>query len=214
MPIHDWSKVYSGIYHDFRFSWVVELSKKLNRVALPDGYYSLIEKRSEIRIPTDLPDDVYYSRKGSRIGIRRGLEELVAVIDIGAPGNYSETGASRHVVTDAVQYLKKGIHFFFIDLFIPNLGSDPSIDQSITDELGNLPFILDPKKPLRAVSYQAGDQVNAFVESFAFGDSLEEMPLFIGEHEFIQVPMEVSYQEAWESIASLSREFILSNSEG
>jgi len=44
MPVHDWTKVSAGIYHDFHNAWLAELRKSLNRGLLPPGYYALIDQ--------------------------------------------------------------------------------------------------------------------------------------------------------------------------
>jgi len=38
MPIHDWSRVDAGLFHDFHQAWTIELRKALNRGLLPPGY--------------------------------------------------------------------------------------------------------------------------------------------------------------------------------
>ena len=35
MPIHDWTRVPAGIYHDFHRGWTVEIRRRLNRGVLP-----------------------------------------------------------------------------------------------------------------------------------------------------------------------------------
>lgn len=45
MPIHDWSRVDDGIFHDFHQSWVASLRNALNLGVLPGSYYALIEQR-------------------------------------------------------------------------------------------------------------------------------------------------------------------------
>jgi hypothetical protein len=44
MPIHDWTRVGAGIFHDFHHSWIGELKKALNRGLLPREYYALAEQ--------------------------------------------------------------------------------------------------------------------------------------------------------------------------
>ncbi|HEY2785589.1 MAG TPA: DUF4058 family protein [Fimbriiglobus sp.] len=43
MPIHDWTRVYAGIFHAFHHGWIDEISKVLNRT-LPPDYYALPEQ--------------------------------------------------------------------------------------------------------------------------------------------------------------------------
>jgi hypothetical protein len=44
MPVHDWTRVDDGIFHDFHVAWIGELRKTLNRGILPSGYYALAEQ--------------------------------------------------------------------------------------------------------------------------------------------------------------------------
>jgi hypothetical protein len=44
MPIHDWTRVDAGIFHDFHLSWIAEIKKTLNAGLLPSGYYALAEQ--------------------------------------------------------------------------------------------------------------------------------------------------------------------------
>lgn len=44
MPIHDWTRVTSGTFHDFHLAWIAELRRALNGGLLPKGYYALAEQ--------------------------------------------------------------------------------------------------------------------------------------------------------------------------
>jgi hypothetical protein len=44
MPVHDWTRIDAGIYHDFHLSWIDEIKKTLNGGLLPSGYYALAEQ--------------------------------------------------------------------------------------------------------------------------------------------------------------------------
>jgi hypothetical protein len=44
MPIHDWTRVPAGIFHDFHHAWIEEIKRYLNRGHLPEGYYALAEQ--------------------------------------------------------------------------------------------------------------------------------------------------------------------------
>ncbi len=46
MPLHDWSRAESGIFHDFHASWITEIRKALNAGLLPEGYYALAEQHA------------------------------------------------------------------------------------------------------------------------------------------------------------------------
>jgi len=46
MPVHDWTRVEAGIFHDFHNAWIIELRNALNGGVLPDGYYALTEQHA------------------------------------------------------------------------------------------------------------------------------------------------------------------------
>ncbi|MFO0802566.1 MAG: DUF4058 family protein [Gemmataceae bacterium] len=45
MPIHDWTRVESGLFHHFHQDWTAEIARTLNRGVLPKGFSALIEQR-------------------------------------------------------------------------------------------------------------------------------------------------------------------------
>jgi len=44
MPVHDWSLVEAGIFHDFHTSWIGILRSSLNEGGLPSDFYALAEQ--------------------------------------------------------------------------------------------------------------------------------------------------------------------------
>jgi hypothetical protein len=44
MPAHDWTRVSDGTFHDFHYSWVLEIKRALMRGLLPKGYYVMAEQ--------------------------------------------------------------------------------------------------------------------------------------------------------------------------
>jgi hypothetical protein len=51
MPIHDWTKVFDGAFHDFHTCWIAELRTALNAGILPQGYYALAEQIAKPTVP-------------------------------------------------------------------------------------------------------------------------------------------------------------------
>jgi hypothetical protein len=45
MPIHDWTRVDAGLFHDFHQGWTVALRNALNGGVLPRDYFALVEQR-------------------------------------------------------------------------------------------------------------------------------------------------------------------------
>jgi hypothetical protein len=46
MPVHDWSRVPAGIFHDFHQSWSIRIKDALNAGLLPKGTLALVEQRA------------------------------------------------------------------------------------------------------------------------------------------------------------------------
>lgn len=46
MPIHDWTRVKAGIFHDFHHAWVEEIKRALNAGVLPPDYYAMAEQKA------------------------------------------------------------------------------------------------------------------------------------------------------------------------
>jgi hypothetical protein len=51
MPIHDWTRVDAGLFHDFHQRWTGNLSDALNLGGLPPNYFALVEQRIKGLIP-------------------------------------------------------------------------------------------------------------------------------------------------------------------
>jgi len=46
MPVHDWSRVEAGIFHDFHHAWIEEIKRSLNSGLLPEDYYAMAEQHA------------------------------------------------------------------------------------------------------------------------------------------------------------------------
>jgi hypothetical protein len=51
MPIHDWTKVFDGAFHDFHTCWIAELRTALNAGVLPPTYYAMAEQVARPTVP-------------------------------------------------------------------------------------------------------------------------------------------------------------------
>src|SRR4051794_23139140 len=55
MPIHDWTRVDAGLFHDFHQDWTIELRRSLNAGRLPPGFVALTDQQTGGPIPDVLP---------------------------------------------------------------------------------------------------------------------------------------------------------------
>lgn len=46
MPVHDWTRVEAGMFHDFHVGWIPTIRTALNGGLLPEGYYAMAEQHA------------------------------------------------------------------------------------------------------------------------------------------------------------------------
>jgi hypothetical protein len=51
MPMHDWTRVDDGLFHDFHQDWTIQLRRTLNAGRLPPGYMALTDQQTGGPIP-------------------------------------------------------------------------------------------------------------------------------------------------------------------
>ena len=242
MPIHDWTRVDAGIFHDFHHSWIDEIKRSLNRGLLPPDYYALAEQiagrlgpdvltlhapakeprlrntRHEAILLADEPPKVRYHRKtecdiyatrARKVVIRhRSKHEVIAMVEIVSPGNKSSRRDLKAFVRKAQDALEAGIHLLIVDLFPPTSRDRQGLHQAIWEDRDEpLPF--SRKQPLTAVAYLAADFPEAFVEPLRVGKPLPDMPLFLSLEQYVRVPLETTYQAAWEAVPEYWRKVVL-----
>ena len=236
MPIHDWTRVKAGTFHDFHQDWTIEIRRTLNSGVLPPGYVAMADQRVNGPEPdvlalrlsapgpsgglavTDLPpkadqiakiesEQAIYARKANRIAIRQEMGAVVAIIEVLSPGNKESKHALRSFINKAVEFLRQGIHLVVIDLFPPTVRDPEGIHQSIWDELVGEPFEARPaNKPLTVAAYDAGEPLTAYVNPLAVGDSLPETPLFLAPGWYVNIPLEATYERSWGFTPEVIRE--------
>jgi hypothetical protein len=148
VPIHDWTRVPSCVFHDFHQGWTIEIKRMLNRGLLPPGYSASIyfnEAKCEpdyvtmqsigppistLKSVADSPpystqiarlemDSAVYARNANRIAIRHEFGNVVAIIEVVSSGNKKSVHAIRSFTTKAIEFLGNGVNFVVIDLFPP-----------------------------------------------------------------------------------------------
>jgi hypothetical protein len=226
MPVHDWTRVTPGVFHDFHQAWSIAIRNALNSGGLPKGYYAFAEQITGGPIPdvitlhspkptdrnggglavAEAPPQArfqfaaepdIYAAKANRIAIHHPLGEVVAVIEIVSPGNKSNHHAIRSLVEKSRMLLDQGIHLLVIDLFPPGPRDPQGIHKAIWDEIQDEPFELPADKPLTLAAYMGGPLKKAYVEPVAVGDALPAMPIFLSTETYVHAPLEPTYQSTW-----------------
>ena len=55
MPIHDWSRVDVGVFHDFHQGWTVGICNALNAGGLPREYFAMVEESAQWPVQDVIP---------------------------------------------------------------------------------------------------------------------------------------------------------------
>ncbi len=228
MPMHDWTKVDAGIYHDFHHEWISEIKRSLNRMLSKD-YYALAEQHAggfapdvltlhkpdfdadqsgsttliRTRPKTSFQESAadFYARKRNSIAVRHvSGDRIVAIIEIVSPGNKDSAIRFSAFVRKAVEMLQAGIHLMMIDPFPPGPRDPRGLHAAIWKRVTQTRSCLPPKKPLALASYACGDELQAFVETLDVGEALKDMPLYLEPNEHLLLPLEPTYQRAWDNV--------------
>lgn len=238
MPIHDWTRVTAGTWHDFHLAWIAEIRNALNGGILPESYYAQAEQiagplgpdvltlqipdssangspdlssgsgggvivsvappRMRMTAETEMND---YVLKRRTIVIRHASgDRIVALLEIVSPGNKAARHALRSFVEKAVEALYRGYHLLIVDLFPPTSRDPNGIHAAIWAEISDDSFELPADEPLTLAAYSAGPRKRAYVEPTAVGHELIDMPLFLEEDIYVNVPLESTYQAAYRGV--------------
>ncbi len=165
--------------------------------------------RSKFRLRAE-PD--YYAAKARTIVIRHtSKHQIIALVEIVSPGNKSSRQRLRAFVEKAVYVLRAGIHLVIVDLFPPGARDPQGIHKAIWDEFVENDFSLPPGQPLTLASYIGGPVPEAFVEPTVVGAAILDMPLFLTEETYVPLPLEASYNSAWDDVPEFYRDLLTSS---
>lgn len=180
MPVHDWTRVEAGIFHHFHHAWIEENTRALNR-------------EEEIRRDPPCQRTPGGRRAGNRVAGQQGgpqPPDRVRSQGPGLVGGRRSPGTRGSLPADRTRS-----------------GGD-SPDRLGDDD--NDTFQFDATKPLTCASYIGGLGAEAFVEPVAVGDKLPTIPLFLTPEEYVPVPLEATYQSAFDSVPEIWREALMS----
>src|SRR5262249_40561103 len=85
-------------------------------------------------------------------------------------------------------------------LFPPGPRDPQGIHGVLWEQLADEPHTPPADKPLTLAAYVAEPVVTAYVEPVAIGDALPDMPLFLDPEQYVNVPLEATYQEAYKGV--------------
>ena len=156
MPVHDWTRITAGTFHDFHKAWITELCNALNNGVLPEDYYALGEQRSgdvnpdvlTLHAETTPPWWTSETTSDDTGMVAVAGDRIVALIAILSPGNKH----SQHTIGDfldkVVAALRAGYHVLVLDLFPPGRCDPSGIHGAIWEYITNEPWPAPSDRPL------------------------------------------------------------------
>jgi hypothetical protein len=238
MPVHDWTRVDAGIFHDFHQAWNAELRAALNGGMLPPDFYALIEQHAGRHIPdlltlhTSPPLAPIPTPMGgvavaeARPKVSRRLtapalpqrrtvairhvsgHRLVAMIEIVSPSNKDRADSVQAFVDKAAQALRAGVHVMVVDLFPPARYDPQGMHAAIWSRFDDEPYDLPADQPLTVASYLATWQPEAWLEHLGVGGELPNMPLFLTSDVCVTLPLAATYQAAYRTAPAFWRDVL------
>lgn len=226
MPIHDWTRVSAGTWHDFHVAWIAEIRKALNGGLLPADFYAQAEQITgpfgpdvltlqttggdtngsvapappRVRWVVEADMDDYVLKRRTLVIRHVSGDRIVALVEILSPGNKAARAPFRAFVDKAVEALYRGYHLLVIDLFPPTPRDPQGIHAAIWGDFAEVDFTPPAEEPLTLAAYSAGATKRAYVEATAVGKDLVAMPLFLEPEWYVEVPLEQTYREAYEGM--------------
>ena len=172
--------------------------KTPRRKQRPGGTATLPQTRMTVQTQADT-----LLRRANRVAIRHRMGEVVCIIEIVSPGNKSSRAAVQSFLKKTFEFLRAGVNVLVVDPFPPGPRDPHSLHKLIWDEIEEVPFEMPPEEPLLLASYRTGDDgvglsPVAYLEPFRVGAAMPDMPAWIDPDTFVNVPLERTYQSAWD----------------
>ncbi len=111
-------------------------------------------------------------------------------------------------VRKAEELLRAGIHLLVVDLLPPGPRDPQGMGKAVWDAIADNDYVLPPGKQLSVASFTGGPAPEVFLEPVAVGGPLPRMPLFLTPGNYVEVPLEATYQAAWEGVPEFWREVL------
>jgi hypothetical protein len=148
----------------------------------------------------------YYLSRQRRLVIRHASgNRIVAFLEIVSPGNKGSQRAFDSFLDKAYAALDGGIHLLLIDLLPPTNRDPRGIHDALWEGLCGQGFTPPPGKDRTLAAYTSGLTKKAYVEPVSVGQPLTPMPLFLTDERYVYVPLEETYQSAFEGVPRIYR---------
>jgi hypothetical protein len=131
----------------------------------------------------------------------------VAMIEVVSPGNKSGRAAVKKFVDKIAAAFEQGIHIVLLDVLPPTRATPGGMHAAIWEEFDGR-YAPDLLKPLTPAAYNAKPRITCYVDPLAVGDPLPDLPLFLTEDQYVNLPGEATYIGAYKGVPQIWRSVI------
>jgi hypothetical protein len=174
-----------------------------------DGGGGLALAEAPPKVRRHLTSKETYRQRRRTLAIRHVTgHRLIAIVEIASPANKDRLESVETFAGKLAETLDFGVHVLMIDLLSPGVHDPRGLHGVVWNQFDEGPYDPPLHESLTAASYTAGKPVQAFVDHFALGGSLPEMPLFLSPERYVSVPLEATYQAAYVGVPEFWREVL------
>lgn len=179
----------------------------------PGGNVATLERpQTQFILSLESPD---YSQLSRIISIRHvSGDDVVAIIELVSKSNKANAEALGMLLNKTCNALRSGIHALLVDVYPPGKHDPQGLHAVLWESLGGAASDRFDAAPA-AMSYEAIPravelpQVKAHLEPLEVGQSLPDMPLFLGNGEYVMAPLQVTYDAAFDALPRRWQEELL-----
>lgn len=130
---------------------------------------------------------------------------LVALVEVVSPANKDRSSAVERFIDKCVSAVQAGVHLVVIDLFPPRGEGTGGLGAAVWREIGGEPDLTDPATSLTQVAVRVGSEVlgigcEVFAEHVQVGVPMPDLPLFYAAEWYVNLPLERTYNEAFDGV--------------
>jgi hypothetical protein len=142
-----------------------------------------------------------YALKRRTIAIRHATNDrIVALLEIASPGNKDRRQSVQSFVDKAVACLQAGYHLVVVDPFPPGRHDPSGLGSEIWQAIGGQSLERLVGQLPSATSFRVAASFQCYCEPIRPGRPLPEPPLFYDPEWYVDLPLERTYQLAYEGV--------------
>jgi hypothetical protein len=183
-----------------------EFNEGLDAAAL-----TVTDSPPRVSVTATTPEVIAVALRRRQIVIRHATgDRIIALIEIVSPGNKESQPMLRAFLEKSAAALQAGYHLLVLDLWPPGNFDPSGIHGALWAMVGGTSYLPSTDQPLTLAAYavRGPGLVTAYVEPFSVGAELPDMPLFLAPEHYVNVPLQHTYDAAWQGVPERWRRVI------